>query len=180
MIERRDPGGAFLLRLTEHPLPVKLARRRSVTFWFGILVIGFICWGWWHSMTNHGTLCLGPIRGEHGGTGVILRYNPAEKDWSARNRKGLTLVEKEWQSLHKRPLRWEIYFATATELHLGRRPSPWQWPTGTMNFPTGKGAVFDCAVFIPHWLILLAFALPWSALLLWRARRGKRTDYEEA
>ncbi|WP_367871825.1 hypothetical protein [Luteolibacter sp. Populi] len=26
---------------------------------------------------------------------------------------------------------------------------------------------------LPHWLILLATALPWSALLLWRARRRK-------
>ena len=87
---------------------------------------------------------------------------------------GFMLVEKEWQLVDKRPLRWEIYFATATELHLTRVPSPWQWPTGTMNFPTGKGAVFDCAVFIPHWLVLLSVVLPWSALLLWRARRRNR------
>jgi hypothetical protein len=153
---------------------VKRALHRSVTFWAGIVVMAFIGWGWWHSMTNHGTLCLGRIRGEHGGTGLILGYNAAEKDWSARNRKGFTLVEKEWQLVDKRPLRWEIYFATAMELHLTRVPSPWQWPTGTMNFPTAKGAVSDCAVFIPHWLVLLSVVLPWSALLLWRARRHNR------
>ena len=28
-------------------------------------------------------------------------------------------------------------------------------------------------VFIPHWLFLLAVALPWAALLAWRARRRR-------
>ena len=26
-------------------------------------------------------------------------------------------------------------------------------------------------LFIPHWLILLAVALPWTGMLVWRARR---------
>lgn len=29
------------------------------------------------------------------------------------------------------------------------------------------------ALLIPHWLLLLAVALPWAALLLWRARRRR-------
>ena len=153
---------------------MKYQLHRSITFWSGIVVMTFIGWGWWHSMTNHDTLCLGRIRGEHGGTGVILRYNAAEKDWSARSRKGFTLLQKEWQLVEMRPVRWEIYFATPKELHLTRIPSPWQWPTGTMNFSTGTRTGFDCAVFIPHWLVLLSVALPWSALLLWRAKRRKR------
>jgi hypothetical protein len=30
------------------------------------------------------------------------------------------------------------------------------------------------AIFVPYWLLLLAVALPWTALVLWRARRRKR------
>lgn len=31
-------------------------------------------------------------------------------------------------------------------------------------------------LFIPHWLILLAVALPWGGLLLWRSRRIKKAE----
>jgi hypothetical protein len=34
--------------------------------------------------------------------------------------------------------------------------------------------VKDWELFIPYWLILLAVAVPWLALLIWRARRRKR------
>ena len=27
------------------------------------------------------------------------------------------------------------------------------------------------AIFIPHWLFILAFLIPWTALLIWRSRR---------
>lgn len=30
----------------------------------------------------------------------------------------------------------------------------------------------DWCLFLPHWLLLLTVAIPWSALLLWRAKRG--------
>jgi len=42
-------------------------------------------------------------------------------------------------------------------------PYHWEYATG-----------FFIRFTIPHWLILLAIALPWSALLVWRARRRKR------
>jgi hypothetical protein len=30
------------------------------------------------------------------------------------------------------------------------------------------------ALYLPHWLLILAFLLPWSAFLLWRSRRMHR------
>ena len=40
---------------------------------------------------------------------------------------------------------------------------------GMINSPPGT-----LVLFIPHWLLLLAVVLPWSGLLLWRARRIRR------
>jgi hypothetical protein len=31
---------------------VKLALHRSITFWSGLLVIGFVCWAWWYSLAH--------------------------------------------------------------------------------------------------------------------------------
>lgn len=37
----------------------------------------------------------------------------------------------------------------------------------------------DWILLVPHWLILLAVALPWLGILLWRARRIRRASASE-
>jgi hypothetical protein len=38
------------------------------------------------------------------------------------------------------------------------------------------GAVLS--IFLPYWLLVLAFLLPWSAFLAWRWRRMRRASFE--
>ena len=49
------------------------------------------------------------------------------------------------------------------------------WPTtylGIVKLNLSPTTVWG--LFIPHWLIFLAVALPWTALLFWRARRRRK------
>ncbi len=162
---------------------MKLALHRSITFWSGILVIAFIAWTWWDSMHWESSARHGQYRFAQAGSGICLadlavQINPPD-DWS---RQPVSM----WQPFLKE------FRLDAPEMVLGTgRPDQkfdyYEPDFGPRNaaachfaevlFPPQAGVR---AVFIPHWLLLLAFALPWSALLGWRARRRKRATPIEA
>jgi len=54
--------------------------------------------------------------------------------------------------------------AFSTVYDTGRTTSPWPGPVLNLHSK-------DRAIFLPHYLILLAVALPWVGLLIWRSRR---------
>lgn len=47
-------------------------------------------------------------------------------------------------------------------------------PTLKLFLQLCRASPGEWLLFIPHWLTLLSFALPWLALLVWRARRRAR------
>lgn len=140
---------------------------RSLTFWSGILVMGFICWAWWHSYffqpfyNNRG---LG-ISNMGGGVslGRVTHYlgtgRGVPKFSSSYRQETLPppllirgdSTEQKAQPLLREPFTIRESYASAAKRYPG-----------------------SIRIFIPHWLLLLAVALPWSGLLLLRARRIRR------
>ena len=142
---------------------------RSITFWSGVLVIGFIGWAWWqsyflHPFYNNRGLGISNMGGgvslarvtHYLGTGRgVLKSSPSYRHEALPPPlfiRGASSGQKAKHSLRE-PFTIRESWTNAA----GRQPG-------------------SIRIFIPHWLILLAFAVPWSGLLLWRSRRYRRLN----
>lgn len=143
---------------------------RSLIFWSGIFVMGFICWSWRDSMhlhryALHGSLSIGQCEGEV----IVCREAGARRsfywDLSDLTRevrafpaplfvRGSDAADQMFDMMEfdRMTIRDQTISAT-------RHRSPQNW-----------------VLLLPHWLILLAVILPWSGLLLWRTRRIRRAN----
>jgi hypothetical protein len=149
---------------------MKQQLHRSVTFWSGLLAMAFTAWGWWDSFHHVSGLSYRRMDVMNDDGGVHATYRPGAH-WSLEARyfdKPLQFPRfgpiQPWVFMHGRygggPREGfatlphnvrDLYFMTTAD------EPPGYW-----------------ILFIPHWLLLLAVALPWLALLLWRARRRQR------
>jgi hypothetical protein len=140
--------------------------RRSVTFWSGIVVMAFICWAWrvsyeYGSFASYDRAMVEQARGyvsvarSWDTAGISFDHSPLRPgQYDHELAPPPFYLEGQGKSLPP-PFTGPVTVRTALE---------WSY----MKKPT------DCfGVFVPHWLILIAVALPWLALLFWRARRGK-------
>lgn len=129
---------------------MKLQLHRSLTFWSGLLVMAFICWAWADSARYTSGI---------GYTAENLRVNLINSGNGG----------------------------SAVCLLFGRGvkgAEPWDsarlpvWEEGSIfampQILKSDDGLPSTQIFIPHWLLLLAVAVPWAALLLWRAWRRKR------
>ena len=83
---------------------------------------------------------------------------------------GRDLVAEFTEYVDRQPENWSPNTNEALR-GMGARRSSIDLGFGSMRY----NKVGDWRLFIPHWLILLTVAALWLALLLWRARRRKRT-----
>lgn len=120
---------------------MKLAPHRSITFWSGILVMGFICWVWWDSERHVTVFYSKHWHLDHSRSGVSIGHNKLDPYRTGAFR--ASLPEAGYDDPRSR-LRGEWYASGSKRVEL------------------------------PHWLLLLAVALPWSTLQLWRGQRRKR------
>ena len=134
---------------------MKLALHRSITFWSGILVMGFICWGWSDSMRAISGFRLPFCWGSQAAGGIATGISRSSHTTTFR------IVTKASVSVLSGP-HGGMSFTFDTKEPVPLLPRP--------LITANQGG----AIFVPHWLLLLAVALPWTALVLWRARRRKR------
>ena len=151
---------------------MKAALHQSVTFWSGFLVMGFICWAWADS--------LGKV---------------SSVGWRAFTGSNIcgAITVGHWPSTYSNDYFWR---RSSDSPYLSMEKPAWISPnflrgggeTSTdLGEPTGEGTAHEFLLksmryhsaeewllVIPHWLLLLAVALPWLALLVWRARRRAR------
>ena len=152
---------------------MKLALYRSITFWSGLLVMGFIGWAWRDSELHMSRAQKGFFSVVHDHSAVSVWWDPGAPAPLALTR--YPVVDSVLRSdLFPAPLymrgNHEIRSAREQGRHAGSHPTARE---DTIWFADEIG--FNSRVwFAPHWLLLLAVALSWSALLLWRARRRKR------
>ena len=170
---------------------MKLALHRSITFWSGILVMAFIGWAWGDSVANWSKLQTRhqAVSNISGGIVVECGTDPTVCfPWSGRTARPQAMRMPAFKGPHLERGGTRDFFADISEFvsknpdgpfgealldvsaGLGLPQGPLDQAFGTMYYrPEG-----DWRLFIPHWLLLLIFAIPWAALLLWRARRRKR------
>lgn len=182
---------------------MKPALHRSTTFWFGILVMTFLVWGWWDS-TQRGTwLVKSPWLLESFGSGISFERH---------SDLGVTGRSSEWRVDREEMKDYPDYYSELLKMRLGRpffaRPldqgeqNEWLNAEGSRKYGRkeaelvqmakslrpdqdpmeiryhmdswSRGAPADWKLFFPYWIILPAFALPWTALLIWLAKRRRR------
>jgi len=163
---------------------MKAALHRSIIFWSGILVMAFIGWAWrdsmrresWYARSSAVSDVLRAANG-HGGLSLFQSTQPP-LNWACTEVAG-----GEWQRAALDPSEsGEIRALPApTFLRGGNGSFEDQFRDAQLFRPASYGEAIEAMmryqppdarlIFLPHWLILLGFALPWSALLLWRARR---------
>lgn len=136
---------------------------RSLTFWSGILVLGFIAWAYWDSKSNSTSASIPPYTlASTYGTVVLW------KDLGGQRGFGRSAVGPLDVAPSIAPL-----FLRGGEGYDSRPGSP---PTfrdvmsHLMKFELDSSWI----LLLPHGLLLFAVALPWSLLLFWRARRIKK------
>ena len=133
------------------------ALHRSIIFWSGLLMMGFICWAWWDSMRAFSGISSPQFFLNHaaGGVGAGFKDVPFGGYSTRRDNLKYCWVEGDEMNpgiwLHEAPDE-EV---TAIPLPIIRRGT---WVSSL----------------IPHWLILLTVAAVWLGLLFWRGRRRKR------
>ncbi|QJE99112.1 hypothetical protein [Luteolibacter luteus] len=145
---------------------------RSITFWSGIFVMGFITWAWWDSGKFQSTLTWQRFKVLHleGYLGITIspptKAQPFEfhrKAPLASDARAFHLARPAFaRSGNPRPKTRETFpdgLTTTQVISLwGCKASPPGWSI----------------IFIPHWLILLLADLPWLGFLTLRAMRHVR------
>jgi hypothetical protein len=156
------------LKTNKHP-PL----HRSLTFWAGLLVVTFTCWAWWDSCShisrlqrNH--LVLGSVA-----RGAVITYSPgATTLWSAQR-----------LAVPSYPSGWPQQFFPAPFLVRANAAVDCSSMDSTTlkeatQFSVNLDGPGTWSLYLPFWIILLPILIPWSLLLLWRARRLKRATIE--
>lgn len=155
-------------------------RRKS--FWLGILVMGFLSWAWWDSTQWESSLRYGRMSLRHAGSGTCLaddgRAMSVEPRWG---RKPVDPEEVEWSKVRcdapevlrvredPAPLKVDWLLDEMEKAPVTRNAATKHF-TWMLAFPV-KGA---WAVYVPHWLVMVCFLIPWSGFLVWRWRRERR------
>lgn len=161
---------------------------RSLTFWAGIMVMTFLCWGWRDSMSKMSRVTSGNWTIFSYGGGLMLHRNMMSMPSEA-------FRDDVQNPLHKTTYPWlggAPFFVRG-----GGEDFPWDSHEAFMAFyiePMNAAETlreaelihmrfatsWEWCVFAPYWLILSTFALVWSACLTWRGRRRKRAVQVEA
>lgn len=142
------------------PRPLK----RSLTFWSGILVMFFTVWAWVDSNMMESRVSRGRFAAFHN-YGVIR--------FQKTNHPGPTAAQRG-----PNPESWPLFLplifcrgGTAPEGNVAHVEEA-SFEKQLRNYMSTEPSDTWIMV-IPHWLIILAVTLPWSGMLLWRAKRSR-------
>lgn len=144
---------------------MKLALRRSITFWSGILVMAFICWAWWDSLGHDSYASWNGLTVANSESRLFISQIPGLSYPFGAGRVG---AQRQDLGFHSLPLPF---------IARGQGAVAPPYPDDSATYEEwimrawSTQPVSSWQLCIPIWLTLPAFALPWSALLLWRARR---------
>lgn len=147
---------------------------RSLTFWSGVLMIGFISWLWMSSISRTSSISKGHLKVSMRHAGIEIFYRgwiespfltrSGEYDYPVFNR---GFAAPFWGRGEGRNMMDEIGF--------NRTPDPKveNYANAIRQITLKYARREDWLLFIPHWLILFTTALAWCSLLLWRGRRHR-------
>jgi len=122
---------------------------RWKSFWFGILILIFLGWGWASSMGTGDYIAI------NGSFDEVLRI-----DQSGGRIAIIRVLPDPIFSLPEAPL----------SKMFGKEDAPWFPPA----FERGRPVDGWASVAVAHWFLMLLFLVAWSGWLGWRWRRMKR------
>jgi len=151
-----------------HHFFMKLALHRSVTFWSGLLVMGFILWSWgisyqWRSYVNYRGFAAIQAEGyvSLGRTG-----------WPTARDAGAKRVPRGQYTFQLVP---PPFIARGQESIVDPAPSGPRPYRDALLWAYSSSPLDAWGVFLPHWVLLLAWCAAWLGLLVLRTRKRKRT-----
>ena len=135
-------------------LPLKMSPRplhRWRSFWLGLLVLIFLGWSWWTSMTRIAGFTWAASNGVR--QLQISNYDAMVHCWIGDN------------GFHRTAgFHWDQRMYDAEEKDDGT----WLQPGVVLTKEHGSGLQFA------HWFLILLFLVPWASFLFWRVRRVRR------
>ncbi|MEK7951829.1 hypothetical protein [Luteolibacter soli] len=146
---------------------MKLALHRSIIFWSGLLVMGFICWAW------HDSYFLNRFFNHRG-------YGVSHMNGGIAMAKITTYLGTRHGSMNTSVFYRMETFPPPLFIRSEIPPGGTKPKEAAPNPPftvkeswtaTAKLEAGATRIFIPYWMILSFTALLWLALLLWRAKR---------
>lgn len=148
---------------------MRLALHRSIAFWFGILVMGFIGWAWLDSYQHDAWYTTRHLSGSNVAGAVSVALYQVNMGPSAGRR---AIPESD----RDRPVFAE-FSVIGNEPQVTLPMNNWLNSSERLRLMLSgaHGAVYRI-FYLPHWLIFLAAALPWLGLMLWREKRMKRAN----
>lgn len=172
--------------------PLKLALHRSFTFWSGVLVMAFVCWAWWDSSLRITSATFRRYSFISGARGIALNWDqgfsllppsmdreplvPSDDDASLfppprfERGAGHDMMAEFSKYVDRQDDHWIPNTPEALRA-MGARWGNIDAYFGSMRYQK----VGDWRIFIPYWIILLAAAAPWLALLFLRVQRMKKS-----
>ena len=137
---------------------------RWKSFWLGVVVLLFLCWGWWISY-HHGSYAnCGRMRVSHVEGHVALGSGGIASDieWGHYP---LEMLDRVFEFLPP------PFFVRGE----GKDPTFVELGGGTLREEAKTYYSIlseECwEAFLPHWLLVVLFAVPWACFLGWRWRR---------
>ncbi len=160
---------------------MKLSLYRSLIFWSGLLLMGFVVWAWWDSTRWRSLASYHNWMLEHVDCGVVASWNLCQPIQSGKAlwRDEAPRDYAEGEMRITRPLFFSMKEGesedTCQKRYLQRYGEVKSSSEARVFYGTAYGAPGDWACYIPHWCLLAAVAAPWMGLLVWRERwRRKR------
>lgn len=153
---------------------MKQQLHRSLIFWSGIFVMIFIAWGWWDSFQATSSVAYRYRVIRNADAGVMIGSHPGGGTSVFQARRSETkLVHPPWSPCPG-PffVRGSGGFQPEWDDYKQRREATQSAHQRYLLLMHSEPAS-DWVLFIPHWLVILLFAIPWSLMLVWRARRRR-------
>jgi hypothetical protein len=150
------------------------------SFWLGLLVLSFIGWAWLDSKQSWTYMRCRQFVLSHAGAGVSLAvWGPGGeyRDIPLWNRQMLSDSYSTWKQAG-----FEAPAAFLCSRGVDHLPdllgdstityTPKNSASAHFLVASYSNAIGTRSIFIPHWLLILLFLIPWSAVLVWRWRRA--------
>jgi hypothetical protein len=157
---------------------------RWKSLWLGLFAVMFLGWAWRDSIHWETRLRYQESSLSHAGSGISLtqlgRITSGRPRWDRRSIDG-SPRDAMWQEAR---LDAPEFFRVTDEPGEAVRYYPLDRSTGDYGFRNGAARHFSealftakagaWAIYLPHWLFLVLFIVPWSVFLAWRWWRMKR------
>ncbi|MEK7954388.1 hypothetical protein [Luteolibacter soli] len=149
------------------------------SFWIGSLMVAFLAWAWRDSMYFSSHLKWGEFDAGNGAGGLyVWRHGSAPRSGS---RPPPEWTRSEWPDDFRKSIAPSAFVAPlicrGRDLSLeDLDPNVAEPPAlrDKLEFMIRYGHRDYWAIFLPHWLVLLVIAAPWSGFLVWRVLKQRR------